>query len=275
MQLSADRMRLLAALCGLTVLLAVLVDLRADGFLLQGTELEDFLRRADVTAVRAIGRGVTKPRRLSLQLDGVRHDAAWKVIDDVKTGVTTLSRGEREIGFEDTYRAECAAYELDKLLDLGMVPATVDRVISGERGAATIWIENVITEEERRNRKLVPNDAEPWSRQIFKMRMFDNLIYNTDRNLGNSLITEDWRLILIDHSRAFRRNNSLRTPDELARFSRSLLDAMARLDEPMLKERLGQYITVFQIQAILQRRDRLLELAKKVAAERGEAVYYP
>jgi hypothetical protein len=275
MQLSADRTRLLAALCGLTVLLAVLVDLRADGFLLQGTELEDFLRRADVTAVRAIGRGVTKPRRLSLQLDGVRHDAAWKVIDDVKTGVTTLSRGEREIGFEDTYRAECAAYELDKLLDLGMVPATVDRVISGERGAATLWIENVITEEERRNRKLVPNDAEPWSRQIFKMRMFDNLIYNTDRNLGNSLITEDWRLILIDHSRAFRRNNSLRTPDELARFSRSLLDAMARLDEPMLKERLGQYITVFQIQAILQRRDRLLELAKKVAAERGEAVYYP
>jgi hypothetical protein len=275
MLLPADRATRLAAACGLVGTFVFGPALWADSVPIQGPELEAFLRKAEVTAMRAIPKGVTKPRRVTLLLDGVRRDAAWKVIDDSRAGITTLSRGEREIGFEDTYRTDCAAYELDKLLGLGMIPATVDRVISGERGSLTLWIDNAVTEEERRARKLEPPDPNAWSQQIFKMRLFDNLIYNTDRNLGNWLITEDWQLRLIDHSRSFRRNTSLRTPDELARFSRSLLDAISRLDEPTLRERLGQYVTVFQIQALLERRDRILELAKKVAAERGEVVYYP
>jgi hypothetical protein len=275
MPCTADRATRLAAVCGLVGFSVFGPALWADTVPIQGPELEAFLRKADVTSMRAIPKGVTKPRRVTLLLDGVRRDAAWKVIDDTKTGITTLSRGEREIGFEDTYRTDCAAYELDKLLGLGMIPATIDRVISGERGALTLWIDNAVTEEERRERKLQPPDPDAWSRQIFKMRMFDNLIYNTDRNLGNWLITEDWQLRLIDHSRSFRRNTTLRTPDELARFSRSLLDAISRLDEPTLKERLGRYVTVFQIRALLERRDRILELVKKVAAERGDVVYYP
>ena len=105
--------------------------------------------------------------------------------------------------------------------------------------------------------------------------MFDNLIHNIDRNLGNSLITDDWQLRLIDHSRSFRKATSLREPDQLARFSRSLLESMARLEKSELRERLGRYISVFQIDALLERRDRLLALAKRIAAERGEVVYYP
>jgi hypothetical protein len=33
------------------------------------------------------------------------------------------------------------------------------------------------------------------------MRAFDQLIYNTDRNLGNLLIDGDWRIWMIDHTR--------------------------------------------------------------------------
>lgn len=247
----------------------------ADTAPIQGAELESFLRRAAVSDMRAIPRGVTKPRRVTLTLDGVRRDAAWRVIDASRSGVTKLGSGERELDFEETWRTDCAAYELDKLLGLGMVPATVERVISGERGSLTVWVENTVTEQERRDRNLLPPDPEAWSRQVFKMRMFDNLIHNIDRNLGNSLITDDWQLRLIDHSRSFRKATSLREPDQLARFSRSLLEAMARLNEPLLKERLGRYITVSQIQALLKRRDLLIELAKRVASERGDAVYFP
>jgi hypothetical protein len=263
------------SICGASIVLAIAaVHLRADVAPIQGAELEAFLRKADVHAVKAINRGVTRPRRLTLALDGVRRDAAWKVINQSRPGVTTL-RGERELDFEDTYRGECAAYELDKLLGLGMVPATVERVISGERGALILWVENAMTEGERREQNLSPPDAEAWSHQIFKMRLFDNLIYNTDRNLGNSLITADWQLRLIDHSRSFRKNESLRSPDLLARFSRSLLEAMERLEERSLRERLGRYLSVWQIKAVLERRDRLLALAKQRAAERGDGVYYP
>jgi hypothetical protein len=156
-----------------------------------------------------------------------------------------------------------------------MVPATVERVIAGEHGSLTIWIDDAVTEQERRERKMLPPDPEAWSRQVFKMRMFDNLIHNIDRNLGNSLITADWQLRLIDHSRSFRKATTLREPDQLARFSRSLLDAMARLQKDELRKQLGPYISVFQIDALLERRDKLLALAKRIATERGDVVFYP
>jgi hypothetical protein len=264
------------AFCALALAAPVPARLAADVTApFQGAELESFLQRAAVSDMRAIPRGVTKPRKVTLTLDGITRDAAWRVINDSRTGVTTLGRGEREVDFEDTWRTDCAAYELDKLLGLGMVPATVERVIQGERGSLTIWIDDSMTEQERRDRNLLPPEPEAWSRQVFKMRMFDNLIHNIDRNLGNSLITTDWQLRLIDHSRAFRKATTLREPDQLARFSRSLLDAMAKLEKGELRARLGRYISVFQIDALLERRDKLLALAKKVAAERGEVVYYP
>jgi hypothetical protein len=272
---SPRRALLSAALCALALAATGPAPLRADTAPIQGPELEAFLRRAIVSDMRPIPRGVTKPRRVTLTLDGIRRDAAWRVINDSRAGMTTLGRGERELDFEDTWRTDCAAYELDKLLGLGMVPATVERIISGERGSLTLWIEEAVTEQERRERNLLPPDPEAWSRQVFKMRMFDNLIHNIDRNLGNSLITADWQLRLIDHSRSFRKATSLREPDQLARFSRSMLEAMERLEKATLRERLGRYITVFQIDALLERRDRLVALARKVAAERGDVVYYP
>jgi hypothetical protein len=279
MPLPAERSRrralLPVAVCALAIATTPWARLAADDTApIQGAELEDFLRKAVVSDIRAIPRGVTKPRRVTLTLNGITRDAAWRVINDSKSGVTTVGR-EREVDFEDTWRTDCAAYELDKLLGLGMVPATVERVISGERGSLTIWVENAVTEQERRERNLLPPEPEPWSRQVFKMRMFDNLIHNIDRNLGNSLITADWQLRLIDHSRSFRKATTLREPDQLARFSRSLLDAMARLQKDELRKQLGPYISVFQIDALLERRDKLLALAKRIATERGDVVFYP
>jgi hypothetical protein len=242
----------------------------------QGPELERFLLNAAVVKMKSIGRGVTLPQRATLTLDGTTHDGAWKTIDESKSGVTQLSGGQSEIDFEDTYRAECAAYQLDRLLALDMVPATVERVINGKRGSLQFWIAPNIPEAERYKKKLQPPDVEAWNRQMFKVRVFDNLIYNTDRNLNNILITPEWQIRLIDHSRAFRKQATLRDVKSLTRFSRSLLDSMKGLTEPVLEDRLGRYINIFQIRGLLQRRDKIVELAARLAAERGEAaVYYP
>jgi hypothetical protein len=242
----------------------------------QGAGLEQFLERADVVRIRPIGRGVTGARRVTLVDGAEQRDASWKTIEDVRSGITRLGRRYREAEFEDTYRGECAAYELDRLLNLGMVPATVERVISGERGALTLWITRAISEAQRVEQGIPPPDYEAWTRQLLKMRFFDNLIHNMDRHPENMLVTEDWQLRLIDHSRSFRKAGGLRDAEGLTRFSRSLLQAAERLDEDLLKARLGRLLSIWQIRAILERRDRLVELARSEAARRGEAmVYYP
>jgi hypothetical protein len=237
----------------------------------QGPALEQFLAQAEVGNVRPIGRGVTKSRRITLVLDGVTHDGAFKTVNIAKPGLTRLPGGRPELDFEDTYRGECAAYLLDRLLELEMVPATVERTIGGERGSVSLWITPAISEAERAGKDLVPPDAERWAQQVYRARYFDNLIYNTDRNLHNMLVTPEFELRLIDHSRAFRRTPELRNPRIMARFSKSLLETASRLDEDTLKTHLGRYISIWQIKAILERRDRLADLARQRVASIGEA----
>ena len=59
-------------------------------------------------------------------------------------------------------------------------------------------------------------------------------------------------MILIDHSRAFRNFGQLRAEGDLTRFSRSLLEAMEKLDRPTLIKLVSQYLTPYQIDALLQ-----------------------
>jgi hypothetical protein len=191
----------------------------------------------------------------------------FKTIDEYAK-VKQLDRGQ-EIEFQDSWKTEIAAYELDKMLGLGMVPATVERSYSGKKGSLQFWIESKMSEAERYQKKIAPPRQFEWEEQVARIRMFDNLIYNTDRHMNNLRITEDWKIRLIDHSRSFRPFEQLKEPKQLIRFSRSLLEKMEFLTEPMLKERLGNYLSPYQIRGLLKRRDAMVALSKKLVAEKG------
>jgi len=242
----------------------------------QGEAVEQFLLKARMTAIKSIPQGVTAPRRATLELNGVTHDAAFKTIDEKKSGYTELARGG-EINFQDSWRTEIPAYEVDKIIGLGMVPATVQRVLNGEEGSLQLWVASMMPEAERIKKKISAPDAEVWNRSMYKARLFDNLIYNTDRHLNNILITKDFEIRLIDHSRSFRPFDTLKTPKDLTRFSKSLLSGIQKLEEKDLNARVGGLLlTPGQIKSLLKRRDAILALAKKTVSEKGEAaVLYP
>ena len=169
-----------------------------------------------------------------------------------------------------SFKTEIAAYEVDRLIGLGLVPATLERSYRGDRGSLQWWVESEMSEAERAQRRILPPDRQAWGRVMSKVRLFDSLIYNTDRHQRNIRITNDWTIILIDHSRTFRTEKELREPEQIMLFSRSLLESIAKLDEDTLKDRVGGYLTIFQIRAVLARRDLLLERARKLVEEKGE-----
>ena len=251
---------------------ALAIPAAAEDF--QGAVVENFLLTAKITGMKSINVGVTLPRKATMELEGATHFAVFKVIDDKKSGVTQLDRGI-EIEFQDSWRTEVAAYELDKLLGLGLVPATVQRNYDGKQGSMQYWVDSKWTEGDRLKLKLTPPNPIDWNQQVAKVRLWDNLIYNTDRNLGNLLITEDWKVRLIDHSRTFRPFPQLKDPKQLTTFSRELLAGLEGLTEPMLKEHLGKYLTPYQIDGLVKRRAAILALSKKLVAEKGAgAVLY-
>ena len=212
---------------------------------------------------------------LELELDGVRHSAVFKTIDERKGGVTQLQRSS-EMNFQDSWQLEVAGYIVDRIIGLRMVPATVERSLSGKTGSLQWWVQSAMSEGERRERKVTPPDEEAWNRTYQKMALFDQLIFNVDRHLNNLLVTQDFDLRLIDHSRSFRPWAELKAPEPLTRFSRSLLDGLRALEYGDLRTKVGRYLVDEQIRGLLARRDAIVALAGRLAAERGDAaVLYP
>ena len=102
------------------------------------------------------------------------------------------------------------------------------------------------------------------------MRVFDNLINNIDRNLGNLLIDSEWKLWLIDNTRSFGRDKSLPRPELISRCSRQLWDAINELDREQVDERLSPFLNKGEIKAIFDRRDKLVKILEDQIAARGE-----
>jgi hypothetical protein len=221
-------------------------------------EVEEYLRTAPVVKVEEVPIGVTHPKRAFLQPDGVAKSFAWKPL-----------RPGYYSGYWESYRSEIAAYELDKLLGLNMIPVTVERRVGGDNGAAILWLDGVRSWE-----TVLPLPKPPhWGPQIVRMKMFDNLVGNSDRNKGNMLIDSAWNLYLIDHSRAFVRDRKLpATP--LQNVDRALWQRMLALDEATLAERLDKWLDRGQIRAIVQRRDAMKKMIDDLVAKRGEGVFF-
>jgi hypothetical protein len=234
-------------------------------------ERERFLLEGRIVRDRDAGGGISGSRRVTLSLDGIEHDAHVQSIDETKP-MATLESGP-ELDFRDSYVNNVAAYRLDRLLGLGMVPVTVVRRYKRGDASFTWWIDDVkMSERERKKKKVEPPDVARWNRQAFVVRVFDELIYNTDRHLGNLLIDGEWRMWMIDHTRAFKIFKSLARERSLGtRCPRQLLAALRSLDEVTLRQKMADLLTQGQIDGLLARRDRIVAYYDARIAELGEA----
>ena len=224
----------------------------------KSAEIEAFLKSAEVVGMEELSVGVTKPRRAKLAPGGPVDAMAWKPI-----------RPGRYTGYWESYKSEIAAYELDKFFGLGMIPPTVEKRVAGEVGAAVMWASPTQSFKDLggvpgqgKVKGPPPAQIAPWMRQITRAKMFDNLIGNTDPNLGNWLVDPSWNLILIDHTRAFTSTKNLY--HQLTAVDAELWEKMTALDEASLTTVVGAWLDKDAIKAILERRNKMQEAISKL-----------
>ena len=246
---------------------------RTDLSQLSDREIETILLQGRVVDRENIDVGVTLPERLWLEHDGYLISAAFKHLDFERKGLTHFEKAPPQLNFKDSFRYERAAYLLDRLLGLQMVPVTVLRNIKAHEGAVVAWVEDAITEQERLRLKLAPEDTRLLIRQRAAMRLFDALVYNIDNNLGNQLWTQpDWRLHLIDHSRSFRQQSKL--PESFANrpvsLGPELYEVLWSLDEPQIEATLGEVLSPREIKTLVARHNLILEKIEHDRREYGD-----
>ena len=240
----------------------------ASSVTLTRAQQEEFLRTADILRTEISKDGVTQPRNAVMSDGSVTHQAQIQNVDIFEREFETVHG--TEFNFRDSYKYNIAAYLLDKHLGLNMVPVSVDRKVGSSTAAVTWWVDDVaMTEWDRAEQKLRSPSPRTWAPQMFACRMFDQLIANTDRNGGNLLITDDWNIWLIDHTRAFRTRKTLRAPNDLEWVDRNMLEQLRVLDEATLTEFLSDYLTGSEIEGLTVRAQLMVELYDKRIADLG------
>jgi hypothetical protein len=235
------------------------------------SEMETFLLKAKITDKRDAGAGVTGSQRVTLTDGRVTHDAHVQSVDIAKP---VFEAGQHtEMNFKDTYRFNIAAYRLARLLEINTVPMSVERNVGGKSAAVTWWVDDVKMNEKDRLAKqtMGPNPLRT-SNQIQLMHIWDELIQNRDRNMGNILWTSDWTMWMIDHTRAFRLSKDLLKPGDLTRCDRSLLTRLKALTDESIEKAVGDSLMKGERQAVLERRDRIVTIIEERAARLGENV---
>jgi hypothetical protein len=241
---------------------------------LAAEEMEHFLQHATIVATKSTKKGVTAAKRVTLSDGRVRHDAQ---LQDVDIALPLFEVGPKysEVNFKDTYRYNIAGYRLSRMLGLDNVPMSVERKVNGKPVAMTWWIDDVILDEGSRQKEQTvgPNPSRTAS-QIHILRVFDELIQNRDRNAGNLLWTADWKMWMIDHTRAFRLGKDLLKPDQLQRVDRAMFEKMRGLTASGVTDAMEKSLTKAEIDALLARRDAIVKLFDAKIAQRGEAAVF-
>ncbi|MDH3349995.1 MAG: metallophosphoesterase [Gammaproteobacteria bacterium] len=181
--------------------------------------------------------------------------------------VVSVSDGTRSVSAVFTKRAargfypDVAAYRLDRLLELEMVPVAVVRELDGKDGSLQFEPENRINEFERQQQGSGGSAWCPLAEQWNAMFVFDALIYNEGRNGRNILYSLDlWQLMLNTHGKAFSTHKGVprRLRDVPYHVGEAWKDALFALNNEVLQQVLGDVLDQKRLKALGARRDELL-----------------
>lgn len=235
--------------------------------------MEDFLLHGSILEIEDVGRGITEPKRLTLEHDGVRRRAIFKSIDAVTKGLPDSDPRERRFANRspaDRYAYEVAAYRLDRLAGIGLVPVTVVRNVGGTVGSVQLWIEGVTTLHDAvQDSELQIQNFDLVVERLGLTYVLDALIYNVDRNYGDILVDFEHDVFYsIDHSRSFRLSSKPpnRRDTDLQSIPEHVDQRLRAFDLETLRALVGDLLDDSQVRAVIKRRNRLVKMLDKRAA---------
>jgi hypothetical protein len=244
------------------------------GLPLTGDDAIEFLRNADMVGeLETFDKlAITGPRRATFS-DGRRTlRAVFKDENTYYRGTFEFGDGRKVVRVKDSYKHEIAAFELDRLLGLGIVAPCVERKFGKRKGSLCLWVEGSMTEADRKKQGLEPPDPTRWSRQLRTLRLFQQLISDQDfSNIRNIVVDTEFRVYKIDSSMAFYSDRTLIERLHPRAYSRRFINALEALERERLDEAMRPWLDKTEIKALWLRRDRILDRVDRLVADKGEA----
>ncbi len=189
--------------------------------------IANLMRTSEVVSSETLCDGTSKPKKITL-----------------RCGLVGVWKPESKDDWFSSYKSEIAAYQIDKLLNLNMVPLTVEREINGEKGSLQLWVHNM----SQKGDISLPNDT----------KFFITLIEKKDtRNTGFIGNGRDCRVVLFDNADAFPSKSDFPYGHGSSLLlTKNVLEKAQQLDMDQLKH--IQHLTEEQKIALLERCEELV-----------------
>jgi hypothetical protein len=229
-------------------------------------KIEAFLRKGPIVEIRKdleIGR--TLSWTVSLDDGTTKGRALFKYV-----------HRPRPAAFADCYEYELAAYELNRMLGLDIVPPTVARKINGNPGALQWRLEGCLTERDRERSGLQPPDLDVFLKRLEEIRIFEFLVNDECQDKDDTLIHKDnWAVCRVDFSEAFGPGPAIEDACPFARCSRRLFEGLSETTRRDFARRLQPYLSGAELGDLWNRRGWIVGRIRKLIEEKGErAVLY-
>ena len=229
----------------------------------RNAEFEEFLRTAPIERVERVAVGIQGILHAYFKPGGLAAGAA----------VRNIPPGKRD-GYFESYKSEIAAYKLDRMLDLNMVPPTVERTYDGKDASVQLWVENTIMLRDRNKKGLSDPNPHRWNQNVHRAYAFDYLTGNTDNNEGNWLFDPVWNVYKVDCSRCFAGTVQLKYDARtIGRIDRPFFERLKALDRNAVRKEIGDHLTENNaLGGVFARRDALVRDFEKMAKENAQVL---
>jgi hypothetical protein len=223
-------------------------------------KLLEFLRTADIKDCKLGQDGVRFAKICDLEGQGLYLKALFQSVDE-KAGEVE----EEPRSVPRTYRNEIASFLIDRLMNIGLVPATVERSVEGVPGSLQIWLDSAVDEgliEIYGKTKFLDDDLVDKLSQAEAFMAFMD-IHEAHPSIGLMYLPLEHRFQIADVTKAFSTETEI-NPDLMSPpcppFSPKRRLELLEVSHRAIKDIAGQYLSDEQIEALLARRDRILEL---------------
>lgn len=216
-------------------------------------EWEAFLRTAEIVSAEPDeNAGRSEPWRVSLRDAEGERRAIFKHVDRI-----------RPHPIPDSYRYELAAYRLDTLLGIRIIPPTVERVIKGVRGSLSLYLEGCRSLKEIHGSGLELSRQDVFFRSMRDIQVFENLTACGHSDEDVLVNPKTGKICRVDFSQAFHPGQQASTGQEVRECSEFLLENLKNLTDDKIREGLTAYLNMEEIDALIIRRGRIIELLGK------------
>jgi len=198
-------------------------------------------------------------------VDWKTDEASWQLVQVAADDITVFAYFNA-LPQKNGFVPELAAYRLDRMLGLEMVPVTVLREIAGQQGTLQFVPAATLSERERVADGKGSDAPCSLGRQRSAMYVYDALIHNPVRTPLSMLYSPDnWQLMLVNHENSFSTKKD--RPAHLKNVALALgyqwRTALLEIDDERLRAELGDVLDRRRLKALTKRRDVLIEDANR------------